>query len=349
VAWPELARLLLRPEARRPETWRRRWIFGALFAAAGLWAAVAPQIHFSLGERLRLAFATIVSLSAFMALFSGLRHAPRPDCPRFPGGIVLFVRSANDLIAITPILLFLLALQSVSPVEVLSAVIIIYSALMLSTFLATIEGPTLLVPIVIAALVAMKRRPAFEAIIISAYAAHLYFKVRTPFAISRAMQSPNVAFELLAPLAPVKLCELRQRLPYDRASLMGLAGLNVAILLFANFWPIKFEEKLPLATILLFGIFSLLLDSFALRWRGLFGPPFSTLGIILGIPWAVAWAFAALHTGEAFTMNEGAAYFFLWTALSSTISWIVGNSARQKALKDFRELAASSLSPSPYP
>ena len=349
MAWPELARLLLRPEARRPETWRRRWVFGALFVTAGLWAAVAPQIHFSLGERLRLAFQTIVSLTAALALFSGLRYAPRPDCPRLADGIVLFIRGANDLLALAPIFLLLIALQAVSPFEVISAGIIICLALMLSTFLATVEGPTLLAPIVIMALVAMRRRPAFEAIVISAYAAHLYFKARMPFAIARAMRSPNIAHEMLTPLSPSRLCERWQRLPYFRASLLALAGLNVAILLCANYWPIKFEEKLPLAMLLVFGIASLFLDTFALRWRGMFGNPFPTLGIILGIPWAVAWAFAALHTGEAFTMNEGAAYFFLWTALSSTISWISGNAARQKALRDFRELAATSLSPSPSP
>lgn len=349
MAWPELARLLLRPEARRPETWRRRWLFGALFAAAGLWAAIAPQVNFSLGERLRLGFHTIMSLAAAWALFSGLRFVSRLDCSRTASGVVSFIRGANDLIALAPVFLLLLALQSVSAAEVISAGLIILCALLLSTFVAAVKGPALLVALLIAALIAMRRRPVFEAMLIGTYALHVYFKARIPLAISRGMQSPNIAFELLAPLSPLELCELRQRSRFFRTSLFALAGVNLAILLSANYWPIKLEEKLPLALALAFGIVSLFLDTFALRWRGLFGNPFSTLGIILGIPWAVAWAFAALHTGEAFTMNEGAAYFFVWTALGSTLSWMVGNAAKQKALRDFRELAASpSLSPYLY-
>ena len=351
MAWPELARLLLRPEARRPETWRRRWAFGALFAATGLWAAIAPQINFSLGERLRLAFQIITPLATAVALLSGLRYTPRADCSKLADSVVLYIRGANDLIGVAPIFLLLLGLEAVSPFEVILAGVMICLALMVSTLVASMKGPTLLVPILVAALFAMRRRSGFEAALISTYAAHLYFKARTSFAISRATRSPNVAFEIVTSLTPVELCGLRQRLRFFRAALLGLAALNLSILLLANYWPIKLEEKLPLALVLAFGIASLFLDTFTLRWRVMFGNPFSTLGIVLGIPWAVAWAFAALHTGEAFTMNEGAAYFFVWIALGLTLSWMVGNAAKQKALRDFRELAASpspSLSPYPY-
>jgi hypothetical protein len=75
------------------------------------------------------------------------------------------------------------------------------------------------------------------------------------------------------------------------------------------------------------------------------GSPSAALAVVLGIPWAAAWAFAALHTGEAFTMNEGAAYFFVWIALGLTLSWFVGSSAKQKLLKDFRVLVGESDRP----
>ena len=32
-------------------------------------------------------------------------------------------------------------------------------------------------------------------------------------------------------------------------------------------------------------------------------------------------------------MNEGAAYFLLWLALGSALSWITGNAAKQAALR----------------
>jgi hypothetical protein len=199
---------------------------------------------------------------------------------------------------------------------------------------------------VILAIAAMRRRSGFESTLILIYAAHLFFKTRVAFAMANAMNSPNVAFEMLAPLNSAELSALRQKtFRSRRMALVALAFLNAAALLAAGLWPLKLEEKLPLALILGFGILSLFMDAFALTWLAMLNrKPLFSLATILGIPWAVAWAFAALHTGEAFTLNEGAAYFFLWTALGSTLSWLAGSAAKQKLLRDFREIAAS-----PYP
>ena len=316
---------------------------------AGIWSAVAPQIHFSLGERLRLGFGTITVTAGAVALLAGLRYAPRADLfwkARFADGVVQFSRAANELIVVAPMFLLLLALQSVSLTELIRAVVMIFCALLLSTSVATVRGPTLLVPVLILTAVAMRRRTNFESTLICLYAAHFYFKSHVAFEMWRAMRSPNLTLETLAPLSPAELCELRrQSFRFLSPALIALAASNTVILLLVNVWPIKIEQILPLALVLAFGIVSLFLDTFALRWRGMIGNPLLTIGIVMGIPWAVAWAFAALHTGEAFTMNEGAAYFFLWTVLGSTLSWMVGNAAKQKALRDFRRLAAASLCP----
>jgi hypothetical protein len=349
VAWPELARLLLRPEARRPETWRARFVFGLVFIAAGFWSAVAPQVNFSLGERLHLAFRTIFAIAAGLALLAGLRFTPRAGefaSVRIADGCVLFVRAGNGLLPVGPIFLLLLSLQAIEVRELFVALATIIGALAASTMVAALKGPTLLFPISALALIALQRRNFFESSLIILYAAHLYFKAGVAFEISGAMRSPNFTSEIVAPLNSGELCELRQKSSrWRRTGLFTLASLNIAILLLANLWPIKLEEKLPLALVLGFGIVSLFLDTVALTWRGMFnGSPISALTIVLGIPWAMAWIFAALHTGEAFTMNEGAAYFFLWAALGSTLSWVIGGAAKQKALRDFRELAAASPS-----
>jgi hypothetical protein len=326
----ERTRLLLRPEARRPELWRGRWVFGLFFSGAGLWSAVAPQINFSLGERLQLAFETMATLAVAMALLAGLRYVPRADRyanARLPEAAVQFLRGANDLILLIPILLFLVALQSVSKQEFLTSFSMITLALLASTAVSNFQGPTILFPIVCAVLVAMQKRSPFESVLILLYAAHLYFKARVAFGIFSPEQ-----------ITSAELCELRRR--SFRKPLFALALINIAVLCLANFWPIKLEEKLPLGLILVFGIVSLFLDSFALTWRGMLNrSPLSSLVIVVGVPWAAAWAFAALHTGEAFTMNEGAAYFFLWVPLGSALSWLTGNAAKQEALQSYREAA----------
>jgi hypothetical protein len=293
----------------------------------------------------------MAGMAAVFALLTGIRYAPRSDpFVNQPGAnaAVLMVRSANDIVAIIPIFLLLLALQSITPTEFSATLGIIVLALVVSALIAAFRGPTMLVVVGILTMVAMHRRSGFESILILIYATHLLFKARVAFAMANAMRSPNVTFEMIAPLNANELAGLRRKsFRVARGALLALAFLNMAILVTAGFWPLKMEEKLPLALVLGFGIVSLFLDTFALAWLAMLKrKPLVSLAIILGIPWAVAWAFAALRTGEAFTMNEGAAYFFLWAALGSTLSWLVGSAAKQKLQRDFREIAAS---PSLYP
>jgi hypothetical protein len=61
-------------------------------------------------------------------------------------------------------------------------------------------------------------------------------------------------------------------------------------------------------------------------------------GSIVGIPWVVAWAFASLHSGEAVTLNELAAYFAIWPLLGGTISWIAAANGKSRFEREIRTL-----------
>jgi hypothetical protein len=107
------------------------------------------------------------------------------------------------------------------------------------------------------------------------------------------------------------------------------------------------EQKLALGLALAGGAALLFLDSSALAWRGalsgirtdsVHGAFTKLFATIIGIPWAAAWIFSAMHSGEAFTLNEGAAYFFMWLALGGSISWFARATAKEKLQRDFRRL-----------
>jgi hypothetical protein len=138
----------------------------------------------------------------------------------------------------------------------------------------------------------------------------------------------------------------------NRISLIALIIANAlifALLLSGAPVPATFEEKFALCFALAAGVGLLFLDASALFWNGLLRGATSdnlhqafsiSFGAIVGIPWAVAWVFAALRYGEAITLNEIAAYFLLWTLLGGTISWIAAATAKSRFEREIRTLLA---------
>jgi hypothetical protein len=357
ASWPELTAKRLRPESRRARLWRARVAAALLFAAAGAWSAIAPQVNFSLGERLHLGFETISTIAVILALIAGLRFAPRLDyflklttLAAWQRRLSQFnsscVQAGNELITALPFLLLLLALQAITLAELFAISALTALLLALSITLSMFRGPTLLLPLIAVALYARGRRPWFETSMIALYATHVYYKVHLTRRASARIVSENFAIESSTPLSPNELC----RFNFLSRPIMTLAACHILLLLLSPFWPVSMEERLALRLVLTFGVFSLSLDSYALHWHSMLtGNAFQTISIVIGIPWAVAWMLAALHTGEAFTLNEAAAYFFVWSALGSILSWAVGNSAREKVQRNLREIISTSRESSPFP
>jgi hypothetical protein len=346
AAWPELARQLLRPTTRRPQTWRTRGACALLFASAGIWSAVAPQANFALGERLRLAYETIFVMTVALGLLAGALHRANHDIfqdvrivPRWQRSssriLSMITKGANDLLPALPLLFLLLALEAISFLEFSKLILWTAAALITSTTISEFKGPILLWPIATAVLYANRRRPPFESILILLYAGHLYWKARLAWAAKTRIISANLAIESTTLLSPAQLCVG----PKLHPAILSLLAIHLTLLAAASLWPLGLDEKFALALVLIVGIFSLFVDSFALHWRGMIdaNPP-RTLATILGIPWAVAWILAALHTGDAFTLNEAAAYFLVWSASGLTLSWFAGSAAKERILGTLREV-----------
>jgi hypothetical protein len=132
-------------------------------------------------------------------------------------------------------------------------------------------------------------------------------------------------------------------------ALIALTAANVLVielLMFGTHVPATMEQKFALCFALTAGTGMLLLDASALFWTGLVAGltrkdrnSFSKIcGGIIGIPWAAAWMFSALHSGEAVTLNEMAAYFILWTLLGGSLSWVVATRSRNRFEREVRWL-----------
>jgi hypothetical protein len=301
VFWLDITRHFLRARARQPENWRDRLTIGGLYLAAGSWSAIAPQSRLSLGDRLHLAFETISVLTTAFAILVAFRHPSRPLVPAVARGF-------GDLLPALPLFAFLLAIQSISLSEVSIAIVV--PVLILTVGLAV--GPIFILPIGAMSLLAMRHRSWFEASLITLYAAHFYVKIR-------------FAFE------PLRNLDQLLRFNPFQVMLLLIAFVHIALLASIRSWPLDAEQSLGLAILLISGMISLYLDASALHWRHVLKiNPLTNLAVVLGIPWAVAWVFATLRAGDAFTLNEMAGYFILWSVVGGILSRIVGVSAKQK-------------------
>ena len=363
AAWLNVAGQALRPAARRRETWFARVGFVLLFAFVAGWAAVAPQAGLSLGERLHLSFNALVGFCVILAATSALRHQcaiisdPVLNLPwksrRLADLVSNLSASAHDLIPALPFFLFLLAVQVISPAEFFLAIAEILAIVLAASVVTNVPLSILL--ILIASLVVLTRRlNYFETTIAILFALHLGLKAFVGWtaitATSRLRR--NLNDEAITGLHPFELATLhRKRLWREFAvPFIGLAFVNVAFVLMIVCgvpFPVTFEQKLALSLALIGGTALLFVDGSALLWRGTLNgitkhnahSSFAwLLALIIGIPWAAAWIFSALHSGEAFTLNEGAAYFFMWLALGGGISWFARVTAKEKLQRDLRRM-----------
>jgi hypothetical protein len=334
-----------------------------VFAFVTAWAAAAPQAALSLGERLRLSFGALLFVCVVLAATSGLRRsAGIIDDRELSLGwrdrslarlISNCTHAAQDLLAATPIFIFLCALHVISPLELLASALII--TLVLVAACATPHVRVSMFSIAaIAVLLLAWRKNSFEIAIVVLLALHVATKAFIVWhAIARTHRlKQNLMHESVTAVDPVQFAALHRReLRKQFATpLFCLVATNVAIvllLLFGVGFPVTMEQKLALACALTGGAALLFLDASALAWSGLLSGvtthnvhrSFATIfATIVGIPWAVAWAFSAFHAGEAMTLNEGAAYFFLWIGLGAAISWFARASAKEKLEHDLRRL-----------
>jgi hypothetical protein len=363
VAWLHIARQTLRPVARRTSTWHARIAYGCVFAFIVSWAAAAPQAALSLGERLRLSFNALLCVCVALAATSGLRRAAgiiddreiSISCHDRSLARLLsnFARSAQDLLPAVPFFILLCALQVISPAELIRSIALVCFALVAASTIASI--PVSIVAILaIALFFVCWRKNAFEKTMFILVALHLVTKA---FILCRAISQThrlkqNLMNEAVTGLDPTEFAKLhrstlrRQFAPF----LFALAAANLlflSLLVFGVSFPATLEQKLALGLALAGGATLLFIDASALAWRGILSGvttnhvhhSFATLfATIVGIPWAVAWAFSAFHAGEATTLNETAAYFFLWITLGAGISWFARSTAKDKLQRDLRQM-----------
>lgn len=356
AAWLELARQSLRPHARRPHAWRARAAFALIFGAAGTWAAIAPQSALGLGDRLRLAFHAIVAVCLILAAAAGLRCQADifatdliPRRHRILGRLTNhFIQSLQDILPAVPFICFLLAIQAVGIAEVLQALACTFLLLAVSLCVRYEVSFAILLFYV------TWGRNSFELTLALLFAFHLCAKA---LVVWRALHlthdcRSNLMHEAITPMSVDELCEgrcvqLRRAFAAPIACLLGANVVFLCLILFGAPLPITLEQKVALGFALATGAALLLLDASALGWQGLLAGLHTTnmsrsftliFSVIIGVPWVAAWAFYAMHAGEAFTFNEGAAYFFLWIALGGVISWIARVSAKEKLHRELRYL-----------
>jgi hypothetical protein len=363
AAWLNVAGQALRPAARRRDTWLARSGFAFIFAFAGAWAAVAPQAGLSLGERLRLSFDALVGLCAIIGATSALRQQfaiicdPSVNLRRRDRWLATFTSNVaaagQNLIPAIPLFLFLLALEAISPFELFAAGGRIV-AIVLAACAVTNAGVSIALILVAALVVLTRRLNYFETAIAVLFALHLGLKAYVGWsAISMTTRwRRNLNDEAITGLQSHEVAALhRTRLWRAFAvPMIGLGFVNIAIVLMLVCgvpFPATLQQKLALGLALAGGAALLFADGSALIWRGVFSGVTTNntrrsfahlIMLIVGAPWAAAWIFSALHSGEAFTLNEGAAYFFMWLALSGAISWTARVTAKEKLQRDFRRL-----------
>jgi hypothetical protein len=365
VAWLHIARHALRPAARRTSTWRARIAYGCLFAFVTAWAAAAPQAALSLGERLRLSFNALLFVCIALAATSGLRRSAgiiedRELSLAWRDRSVARLLSncahaAQDLLPAAPIFVFLCALHIISPLELLASASAITLVLLAACATSHVRLSMTFIAIIALALLTW-RRNSFEKAICILLALHVATKAFILWqAICRTHRlKQNLMHESVTAVHPVEFPAFhrKQLRRQFTTPLLCLAGINVAfvlLLLLGVGFPVTMEQKLAVGFAAAGGTGLLFLDASALAWRGLlsgvtthnvhrsFATIFTT---IVGIPWAVAWIFSALHAGEAMTLNEGAAYFFLWIGLGAAISWFARSTAKEKLERDLRRMLA---------
>lgn len=356
AAWLELARQSLRPHARRTHAWRARTAFALLFGVTGAWAAAAPQASVGLGERLRMSFHAISALGLLIAAAAGLRYRAQifetdllaANHRRFGKLANHLAQSLQDLLPAFPFIFFLIAVQAISPAEAARLGCMIVFLLTVSLAFRHEAAFAILL------CYALRGRNAFEISLGFLFAAHLCIKGWVTWKALRLTHDGrfNLMHESVTPLSVEELCatrrlELRKRISLQVGALLALnLALLLAMILGAPL-PLTFEHKVALALILIAGAGLLILDVSALTWQGLlaglrtenmsrsFTLIFSS---VIVAPWAGAWSLYALHAGEAFTLNECAAYFFLWVALGGATSWAARVSAKEKLHRELRHL-----------
>jgi hypothetical protein len=363
AVWLNAAAQALRPTARRRETFLARIGFGLLFAFVAAWAAVAPQAGLSLGERLHLSFNALVGFCSIIAATSTLRRQfVILDDPglnlgwrsrRLADLVSNIFASSHDLIPVLPFFLFLAAVQVVSPSELVIAAIEITSIVIVVSAVSNV--PLAIALIAIGSLIVLTRRLTyFETSIALLFAFHLGLKAYVGWAVitSTARLRRNLNDEAITGLQQFEVASLhRTRLWREFGfPFIGLAFVNVAfvaMIILGVPFPATIEQKLALGLALVGGAALLFIDGSALLWRGTLSAITAadahtsfarSLTLIIGVPWAAAWIFSALHSGEAFTLNEGAAYFFVWLALSGSVSCIARVTAKEKIQRDLRRL-----------
>jgi hypothetical protein len=355
----------LRPVARLASTWRARIAYGLVFGLVTAWAAAAPQAGLSLGERLRLSFNALLFVCLGLAATSGLRRSAGilDDADvqfsrrnRFAARLLsICAKSAQDIIPALPFFLLLAALQIISPIELITSLTIIAVVLIAASATSNVKL-TVLSILTMAVMFLTWRKNSFERSVAALLAIHLALKAFILWAaiVQTHRLKKNLMHESITSLDAAEFPAIhRNKLRRAFApAVIALACINilfVCALVFGVKAPATFEQKFALSLALAGGAILLFLDASALVWRGLLSGvtttnvhhSFATLfATIIGIPWAVAWIFSALHSGEAVTLNEVAAYFFLWIALGAAISWFARTTAKDKMQRDLRRLLA---------
>ena len=363
AAWLNVAGQALRPAVRRREIWLARIGFALIFAFAAAWAAAAPQAGLSLGQRLRLSFDALGGLCFIVAATSTLGHQfAIIDDPSLNLGAKYrwlanfasnVAATAQSLIPAIPLFLFLLALEVVSPLELWIGAGKI-AAIILAACAVTNVAISIALILMAGVVVLTWRLNYFETTIAVLFALHLGLKAYVGWsAILRTTHlRKHLNDEAITGLESLELAALhRKRLWREFAvPMIGLAFVNIGfvfMLVLGVPFPATLEQKLALGLALSGGAALLFVDGSALLWRGALsgvttnnprGSYARLLMLIFGAPWAAAWIFSALHSGEAFTLNEGAAYFFMWLGLSGAISWIARVTAKEKLQRDLRRL-----------
>lgn len=360
-----MARHALRPAARRKTTWHARIVCTCVFAFVGAWAAAAPQASLGLCERLRMGFDALLFICVALAATSGLRRSagiiddPEVSISRKERALArlasAFARAAQDVIPALPVFTLLCALQVISPAEFFGAVALVSLMILAASAIASIPISLLLI-LATGFLFTSWGRNAFEKAICALVALHLAAKA---FILWQAISHTHRLKQNLMDEAVTGL-ETADFVTIHRARLRRQFGPFVFTLAAANLvflgllmggvrFPVTLEQKLGLGLALASGAVLLFIDASALAWRGILSGAttrnirrsFATIfTIVIGIPWAAAWLFSALHAGEAVTLNETAAYFILWISLGCAISSFARATAKEKLERDFRHILA---------
>ena len=367
AAWVQVGWQTLQLGSRRSRWSRTRAVVALVFALIGVWAAVAPQGALSLGERLRLSFEAIKMGSFFLAGTAGLRR----EAPILEDGNLGLQRGGRGLARwflngaqvfqelgpVIPFFVLLTALQVVSPAELITVFVEIAVA---ATIASSISNVRLMVMLIVLASVLFLtwRRNLFETLIVALLGSHVAIKTFMAWGVVNSTHrfKAHLMHELATPIDAKGLAVIYRKRAWRRngPALMAIAFANIAFLAALATGmrvPASLEQKFAISCALVAGVGVLFLDASAMFWGGLVSGiatnnvhrAFSRLfGTIIGIPWAVAWAFSALHSGEAVTVNELAAYFVVWTLLGGSMSWIIAAKAKGRFEHDLRALVSES-------